>query len=190
MTKKKPGTVRIIAGEWRGRRLPVPDIEGLRPSGDRSREVLFNWLQPHLRGAVCVDLFAGTGVLGLEAVSRGAAKATLVEQSRPAAASIRASLANLGAQSVTLAEGDALRWLETQLPQSADIVFIDPPFGLGLGEAALEQVLAVNLLRPGALVYLESPRAQTPDHPRAAFETVKEKVLGEVRMQLLREMGH
>lgn len=188
MQKKKPGNVRIIAGQWRGRRLPVPDIEGLRPSGDRSREVLFNWLQPHLPGAVCVDLFAGTGVLGLEAVSRGAAKATLVEQSRPAAASIRASLAALGAKSVTLVEGDALRWLESQAPQSADIVFIDPPFGLGLGETALERVLAVNLLRPGALVYLESPRLEAPDHPMAAFEIVKEKVLGEVRMQLLHEI--
>lgn len=190
MKKKKPGTVRIIAGEWRGRRLPVPDIEGLRPSGDRGREVLFNWLQPHLRKAVCVDLFAGTGVLGLEAVSRGAATATLVEQSRSAAASIRTSLAALGAKSATLVEGDALRWLESQTPQSADIVFIDPPFGFGLGEAALERMLTLDLLRPGGLVYLESPRSDAPPHPMAAFETVKEKVLGEVRMRLLRKMGN
>ncbi|MGH8034736.1 MAG: RsmD family RNA methyltransferase, partial [Lysobacterales bacterium] len=85
----KPGSVRIIGGVWRGRRLPVPDIAGLRPSGDRSRETLFNWLQPHLHNARCLDLFAGTGVLGLEAVSRGAASVVLVEKSKLAATTLR-----------------------------------------------------------------------------------------------------
>ena len=186
MQKKKPGTVRIIAGEWRGRRLPVPDIEGLRPSGDRGRETLFSWLQPHLRGTDCVDLFAGTGVLGLEAASRGAGKVTLVENSRPAAAAIRTSLATLGAKTVSLVEGDALQWLERQTPSSIDIAFIDPPFGHGLGEKALDRLLALDLLRPGALVYFESPRLESLPPP-AGMETVKDKVLGEVRMRLLRK---
>ena len=186
MQKKNPGTVRIIAGEWRGRRLPVPDIEGLRPSGDRSREVLFSWLQPHLSGAVCIDLFAGTGVLGLEAASRGAGKVTLVEQSKRAAPAIRTSLTALGASSVSLVEGDALAWLEGQAPHSLDVVFLDPPFGLGLAEKALERILERDLLRPGALVYLESPRLESLQPP-AGMETAKEKVLGEVRMRLLRK---
>ena len=189
MPSRKPGTVRIIAGEWRGRRLPVPDIEGLRPSGDRGRETLFSWLQPHLRGKVCVDLFAGTGVLGLEAVSRGAAAATLVDESQTVAASLRASIATLGAKSVSVFEGDALHWLDNQAARSADIVFIDPPFGFGLGDGALERLLAKELLRPEGFVYLESARSELL-HLDPAFETVKDKVLGEVRMRLLRPPGH
>ncbi len=111
MTKKQPGTVRIIGGKWRGTRLRVRDLPGLRPSGDRGRETLFNWLQMHLRGARCADLFAGSGVLGLEAASRGAARVTLLEKSRPAAAEIRESLARLKAEQVELIEGDAIAWL-------------------------------------------------------------------------------
>ena len=100
MKKKRTGTVRIIGGQWRGTRLSVPDLPGLRPSGDRSRETLFNWLQTHIHGARCVDLFAGSGVLGLEAASRGAADVVLVENSRQAAQDLRASLKRLNAERV------------------------------------------------------------------------------------------
>lgn len=184
MKAKKTGTVRIIAGQWRGRRLAVPDLPGLRPSGDRSRETLFNWLQPVLRGARCVDLFAGSGALGLEAASRGAACVTLVENSRAAAQALRASVVELGADHVEVFEAEAIAWLRGQPPASIDIVFVDPPFGSGLAEQALAALAAGGCLAPGALVYLETD-LQGPT-AGAAWETHREKRIGDVRMQLLK----
>ena len=154
---KKPGSVRIIGGEWRGRRLSVPDVEGLRPSGDRCRETLFNWLQPSLHGARCADIFAGTGVLGLEAVSRGAASAVLVERSHQAAAAILDSVALLGATGrVSVVEADALSWLAIQPAASIDIAFVDPPFASSLAEPAMQALAQSPSLRRGGIVYLES----------------------------------
>jgi len=186
--KKPPGSVRIIGGQWRGRRVPVPDIEGLRPSGDRCRETLFNWLQPFLHNAKCVDLFAGTGVLGLEAVSRGAACAVLVEKSRVAANSLRQSVEMLEAKDIAVIEADALSWLAQQAPSSMDIVFVDPPFSLNIAEkvmAALAQTLA---LRPGGLVYLESAAPDPAPVPGPGWEVLKEKRVGDVRMHLLKRL--
>jgi len=191
--KSKAGTVRIIAGDWRGRRLPVPDLPGLRPSGDRSRETLFNWLQGHMRGAACVDLFAGTGVLGLEAVSRGAASAVLVEKARQAAVQLRTSIEMLNAdeqsRNVTVVEADALQWLKSQPPASFDLVFIDPPFGQGLAEAALQELQRGQHLKPGGLVYLEMARSETLPPLAANWELLKEQTLGEVKMYLLRAIS-
>jgi len=196
--KKPPGSVRIIGGQWRGRRVPVPDIEGLRPSGDRCRETLFNWLQPFLHNAKCVDLFAGTGVLGLEAVSRGAACAVLVEKSRVAANSLRQSVEMLEAKDIAVIEADALSWLAQQAPSSMDIVFVDPPFALNMADrgmaeqgmaekvvAALAQTLA---LRPGGLVYLESAAPDPAPVPGPGWEVLKEKRVGDVRMHLLKRL--
>lgn len=180
--------MRIIAGKWRGRRLPVPDVDGLRPSGDRSRETLFNWLQPYLREARCADLFAGTGVLGLEAISRGAASAVLVENSRLAAKLIRSSIETLETTEVSLVEGDALEWLERQAADSLDLVFVDPPFGKGLAEQALKRLAGSGSLAPGALVYLESARTESLLPPGPGWEFLRDKTLGEVRMQLFRKV--
>jgi len=187
MQRKKAGSVRIIGGQWRGRRLPVPNVASLRPSGDRSRETLFNWLQPYLRMARCVDLFAGTGVLGLEAVSRGAASAVLVEQSHPAAAALCSSVELLKAEQVAVVEGEALAWLAGQAPASIDIAFVDPPFGTALAAAALQTLVESKALRPGGLVYLESARSETGPPAGPAWELLKEKLIGEVRMRLLRK---
>lgn len=184
---KKSGSVRIIGGEWRGRRLPVPEIEGLRPSGDRCRETLFNWLQPHIRGARAVDLFAGTGVLGFEAVSRGAAGATLVEQCRRAITALSASAATLDGERLHIVEADALAWLEGQPSASMDLVFVDPPFGAGLAAAALKALAQSAALPTGGLVYLESPRSREAPLPPPGWQVVREQVLGEVRMQLMRK---
>jgi 16S rRNA (guanine966-N2)-methyltransferase len=184
---RKPGTVRIIGGEWRGRRLPVPEIEGLRPSGDRCRETLFNWLQPHIQGARAVDLFAGSGVLGFEAVSRGAAGVTLVEQSHAAAAALRDSAAALAAERVRIVEAEALSWLAGQPPASMDLVFVDPPFGAGLAAATLELLAHSAALPPGGLVYLESARGGEAPALPPGWRALREQVLGEVRMQLLRK---
>ena len=150
-------SIRIIGGEWRGRRLPVTVAEGLRPTPDRVRETLFNWLAPRIEGARCVDLFAGTGALGLEALSRGAAHVQFVDRDRQAIASLRATLDTLhsGARA-TLLQADAL---STALPAPApDIVFIDPPFAAQLHAGALAAVIAQ--LRPNARIYLEYPAAQ------------------------------
>jgi len=188
----KPGYVRIIGGEWRGRRLPVIDLPGLRPSGDRARETLFNWLQPYVRGARCVDLFAGTGVLGLEAYSRGAREVTLVENMPAAVQALRAALVTLdhpGAKDgIELAETDALKWLQQCEPDSLDVVFIDPPFGSRLQSRAMALLVEGQLVRGGGLVYIETARSTPPVHPGLGWEIIKEKTLGEVRMVLLRKL--
>jgi len=189
MKSTKAGTVRIIAGDWRGRRLPVPDLPGLRPSGDRSRETLFNWLQSHLRDADCLDLFAGTGVLGLEALSRGAASVVLVEKADKAVTQLHASVKLLtGGESsgrISVIKADALQWLKAQPKEVFDLVFIDPPFGQGLATAAMQELQQGQILRPGGLVYLETARSEVLSPFDAGWEIIKEKLLGEVRMQLL-----
>ena len=190
--RKKPGFVRIIGGEWRGRRLPVVDLPGLRPSGDRARETLFNWLQLSIRGARCADLFAGTGVLGLEAWSRGAAEVTLVENMPPAVQALRAALVKLGVPGpkagIHLAETDALHWLRLREPASLDIVFIVPPFDSGLELRAMSLLADRGLVCDGGLVYIETPSNALPCHPGLGWEIAREKTLGQVRMLLLRKI--
>lgn len=155
------GSVRIIGGRWRGTRLPVADSPGLRPSSDRVRETLFNWLQPALPGARVLDLFAGTGVLGLEAVSRGAASAQLVEAEPGLARALQDATARLGAGGeVSVHQGDALAWLCGKAGQGFDIAFVDPPFAAGLWEPVLAALPA--LLAADAWLYIESPAEHAP----------------------------
>ena len=190
--RKKPGFVRIIGGEWRGRRVPVVDLPGLRPTGDRARETLFNWLQPHLRGARCADLFAGTGVLGLESWSRGAADVTLVENTPLAVQALRAALVQLQGpgprEGLRLEERDAIEWLQGRQPGSLDMVFIDPPFGSGLDVRALTALDSGGLVRRGGMVYVETARNAPPVHHGPGWEIVRDKTLGEVRMLLLKKI--
>jgi len=186
--RKRPGSVRIIGGEWRGRRLPVRDLPGLRPSSDRCRETLFNWLQAHVRGAVCVDLFAGSGALGLEAASRGAAEVILVEKFSLAAQDLRDVLLLLKADQVTVVEADALQWLQSCPAQSLDIAFVDPPFGLHLDTRALELIRVRDCIRTGGFVYIETARDATEIVPGPGWETAREKTLGEVRLLLLKKV--
>ena len=186
--RKRPGSVRIIGGEWRGRRLPVRDLPGLRPSGDRSRETLFNWLQAHVHGAVCVDLFAGSGALGLEAASRGAAEVILVEKLSVAAQDLREVLLALKADQVTVVESDALQWLQSCPAQSLDIAFVDPPFGLHLETRALELIRIQDCIRTGGFVYLEIARDAPLIVAGPGWETAREKTVGEVRLLLLKKI--
>ncbi|HXH01622.1 MAG TPA: 16S rRNA (guanine(966)-N(2))-methyltransferase RsmD [Xanthomonadaceae bacterium] len=166
---RRPGQVRIIGGRWRGTRLLVPDIVGLRPSSDRIRETLFNWLQPVLPNARVLDLFAGTGALGLEALSRGASEATLLECDPAAAQALRETIGRLQAgDRARLLQVDALSWLRGQAGRPSDsgpydIAFLDPPFGSGLLEAALP--LLPPVLADGAWLYLESERDARPSLP-------------------------
>ena len=158
-----PHRVRIVGGQWKRTPLQVPEVDGLRPTPDRVRETLFNWLGGDLTGARCLDLFAGTGALGLEAASRGAALVWLVEKDRRAQAAIRATLARLGAGQVKLLPADALAALQRAQGEGLrfDLVLLDPPFGAGWLERVLP-LLAPVLSDEGA-VYVESGEALAQD---------------------------
>jgi 16S rRNA (guanine966-N2)-methyltransferase len=183
---KSAGQVRLIGGAWRGRKLPVPDLPGLRPTGDRSRETLFNWLQPYVPGARCADLFAGSGALGFEAASRGAAQVHLVEIAPLAISALLDSRSLLGAEQVTVHRSNALNWLREQPAASLDLVFVDPPFDSGLAVQTINTIQQTACVAPAGFVYLETA-AQLPELVmQAPFELWREKVLGEVRMRLFR----
>jgi len=151
-----PGQVRIIGGQWRRTRLPVALRDGLRPTPDRTRETLFNWLQPVLPGARVLDLFAGSGALGLEALSRGAREGYLVERDPAQARSLRETVARLpGGEAAKVIQADALRWLAAPVFGRFDLVFLDPPFAGDLWHPALAAL--PPWLADEAWLYLETP---------------------------------
>lgn len=165
MTARR-ATVRIIAGRWRGRRLRFPSRPDLRPTADRRRETLFNWLADAVAGATCLDLFAGSGALGFEAASRGAARVDLVDSQRAVVDALRGSAAELGAEAVHIHACDARRFLQRAPRLRYDIVFLDPPFARPNAGARALARLADGWLAPGAHVYLETPaRAEPPPLP-------------------------
>lgn len=181
------GQVRIVGGRWRNTRLAVPDVAGLRPSSDRVRETLFNWLTGQLAGARVLDLFAGTGALGLEALSRGAASAVLVERDPGAARQLGAMVTKLQADALAkVVQGDALAWLEQQPDGAFDLAFLDPPFAAGLYETVLQRL--PRLLAPGAWLYVESPVEQAPALP-PGYTPHREGQTREVRYLLARAPG-
>jgi 16S rRNA (guanine966-N2)-methyltransferase len=152
----RPGEVRIIGGQWKRSRLPVADMPGLRPTPDRVRETLFNWLGQDLTGWRCLDAFAGSGVLGFEAASRGAEQVVLLERDRRQAATLERSRQRLKASQVQIECADALAWLARCPPASFDLVFLDPPFDSSLLAPALGA--ALPLVVPGGFIYLETGR--------------------------------
>jgi 16S rRNA (guanine966-N2)-methyltransferase len=183
-TSSAVGRVRIIAGRWRGSQLPVPDLIGLRPSGDRVRETLFNWLQAWIPGAQCVDLFAGSGALGFEAASRGADTVVLIDSQRQAVESLQASRDRLKATEVEVVHDDALLWMQ-RCCEPFDIIFVDPPFGHDLQQRALDLIQARGLLKSGGLLYLELPIGSTVEvSPDLVLG--KEKTIGDVQLCLYR----
>ncbi len=153
-----PGDFRIIGGEWRGRRLPILARGGLRPTPDRVRETLFNWLSPVVAGSRCLDLFAGTGALGLEALSRGAAAVTFVEKDPPASRGIRDAIELLRCERAEIVTADVLPFLSTAA-RPFDVVFVDPPYAMDL-LAPVCAALEKGWLSATARVYLEAPAAQ------------------------------
>jgi 16S rRNA (guanine966-N2)-methyltransferase len=181
----KSNSVRIIGGDWRGRRLTVADVPGLRPSGDRCRETLFNWLQPWILTAECADLFAGTGALGFEAASRGAASVLMIEKHPRAQEVLRQSIEQLQAIQVNLQSGGAMSMLEEIKPDSLDIVFVDPPFDSNLAGVVLERLDNIGCVLSGGFVYVESS-ATSVIVPPEGWRTWRDQQLGEVRMQLFR----
>ncbi len=181
----QPGRLRIVAGKWRSRLLPVADVAGLRPTPERIRETLFNWLAPRLSGTHCLDVFAGTGALGLEALSRGAGSVLFVESSAIAISALRTSLEVLDAQHGTIRHADALAFLEGTAPQRFELVFLDPPFAADLGQDLCRLLAGGGWLAPGASVYLEQGRdQQLPELPEG-WSLQKEKAAGNVRYSLM-----
>lgn len=152
-------SIRIIGGLHRGRKLPVPDIEGLRPTQSRVRETLFNWLVSDLTGASVVDLFSGTGALGFEALSRGASQVQFVEKSPLAAKGIQQNIRLLKSTNGKVTQTDAIKWLSSQPEQSVDLIFLDPPFGHNFIETILGQDSFYRILKPEARVYIECETA-------------------------------
>lgn len=152
---KPPGEVRIIGGQWKRTRLKVADMPGLRPTPDRVRETLFNWLGQDLTGWVGLDAFAGTGALGLEAASRGAKHVLLIEQNAQLVTQLKASIAQLNAQTVQVIKGEGVHALQQCAPATVDVVFLDPPFEAKLFEPALKA--AARAIAPQGFIYLEAP---------------------------------
>jgi 16S rRNA (guanine966-N2)-methyltransferase len=183
-------SVRIIAGAWRGRRVTFPDLEGLRPTPDRVRETLFNWLQKEIAGARCLDLFAGSGVLGLEALSRGARELVFVEQAVPASRGLQEQLVRLGgARNGRVVEMGASRFLRAAMELYGgpfDIVFMDPPFGRDFLTEYVPLLDAGNWVNVGGLVYLENEKAAGAPALPAHLELLKSKSAGEVGYHLAR----
>jgi 16S rRNA (guanine966-N2)-methyltransferase len=182
-------SVRIIGGAWRGRRVHFPDMPALRPTPDRVRETLFNWLQHSLAATRCLDLFAGSGALGLEALSRGAAEVVFVEQFPAAARTLQEQLVRLGGDGKgRVMEMGAARFLRTP-GKPFDIVFLDPPFGKNALAEYVPMLDSGNWLTPSSLVYLENERnAGLPQLP-AHWEVLKSKSAGEVGYHLARING-
>jgi 16S rRNA (guanine966-N2)-methyltransferase len=186
--RAESGRLRIIGGRWRGRRLPVPEQPGLRPTTDRVRETLFNWLAPRVEGARVLDCFAGSGALGLEAASRGAAAVVLIERSPLAARGLRENLAALGADQVVVHCADTLDWLAQSSPTPFDLCFLDPPFTGGLLLPTLDRLVAHGWLADGAWLYVETDRRAPALELPEAWHWRREKQAGQVRYGLL-EVG-
>ena len=187
--KAQPGVVRLIGGQWKRSLLPVPDLPGLRPTPDRVRETLFNWLGQDLTGWRCVDAFAGTGALGLEAASRGAQEVLLIERDTKLIAQLRATQARLSATAVRIEQTEAVSWMTRHRGENFDLVLIDPPFDAGLFDSAL--AAGAGLLSPGGVLYLEADRAFDDAQALAALGLTLHRHLkaGQVHAHLMRRIA-
>ena len=178
-----PHKLRIIGGRWRGTRLIFPDIEAIRPSPDRVRETLFNWLQTTIVGARCLDLFAGSGAIGFEALSRGASGVVFVDREPLIGRYLRETLARLGAENGQVIVTDALAYL-ARATGKFDIVFLDPPFGKGLIAPVVDALVNRDLLTPQSIVYVEcEAEMATPPLPQG-WVLAKSKRAGQVGYHL------
>ena len=201
MSKKRPNQsnkktgqnsnrLRIIAGQWRGRKLDFATAPDLRPTPDRVRETLFNWLQGHLRDARCLDLFAGSGALSFEALSRGAKQVTLVENNPQAIKQLRENIQLLQTEKAELYQADAFLYMENLEPnlQPFDLIFLDPPFRQSYLPKLLTSIIEKKLLSPEGLVYLEDEKGRNTDLDiiLEQFTVIKEKTAGQVISRLIK----
>ncbi|AWB59311.1 16S rRNA (guanine(966)-N(2))-methyltransferase RsmD [Colwellia sp. Arc7-D] len=176
------GQIRIIAGQFRGRKLPVLMADGLRPTTDRVKETVFNWLMPYIQDANCLDCFAGSGGLGFEAISRGASAVTLVELNKLAAQQLKDNKALLKADNIQVIQQNALDFLHNN-QQSYSLVFIDPPFRKGLAQQTA-QLLSEKGLTDDALIYVEMETDHNTQIMPSHWQLLKEKVAGQVVYRL------
>lgn len=182
-TPAATGQLRIIGGEWRSRRLSFPDLPGLRPSTDRVRETLFNWLMSWVPGSTCLDAFSGSGALGLEALSRGARFATLNDLATPAYRQLQANLQLLQCQHAEVLQQDMQRWLAQPALRQYDLVFLDPPFNQGMLQPCAEQLEQQGWLADEAYIYVEHERDLTPTLP-SSWRLHRQKQAGQVSYAL------
>jgi len=178
------GSLRIIGGQWRRRRLMFPDEPGLRPTADRVRETLFNWLQPEVAGARCLDLFAGSGACGLEALSRGACSVVFVERNRRVVVALRQNLDLLAAEGASVINTDVMQWLESAQSEAGaavfDLVFLDPPYDADLLPEACRKLDNSGMLAAGAKIYLENRSAITDGMLPEAWRIIRQSRAGAV----------
>jgi 16S rRNA (guanine966-N2)-methyltransferase len=184
--KKKPqaGQLRIVAGIWRSRLLQIADVAGLRPTSERIRETLFNWLAPRIHGAKCLDLCAGTGALGLEALSRGAGELVFVEQSVVAFRTLKSNIALLGATNAEVLNVDARQYLDASSARPFDIVFLDPPFAADLYDELCRLLIEQRWLADDARIYIEMGKDQPELLIPLGWQVLKNKTAGNVRYML------
>lgn len=176
--------LRIIGGLWRGRKLSFPDVDGLRPTGDRIRETLFNWLAPEIQGARCLDVFAGSGALGIEALSRGASEVLMIERDSKAATQLKLNLEILKATQGRVTSEDAIsKLLKGNQDEPYHIVFVDPPFQLTLWQKVIDALEVGNWLAEDATVYIESGR-DDEYHPPINWQLHRDKHAGAVSYRL------
>jgi 16S rRNA (guanine(966)-N(2))-methyltransferase RsmD len=185
VARELPREVRVIGGSWKRSKLPVVDRPGLRPTPDRVRETLFNWLGQALAGWRCVDAFAGSGALGFEAASRGAAEVVLLERDPVLVASLAATKERLQAAAIRVERADALQWLGRAPAGAFDLVFLDPPFDSALLAPAL--LAAERVVAGGGLIYLEGPAPLDPAPGGPLLEPWRAGRAGAVHFQLLRK---
>ncbi|KZN43731.1 16S rRNA (guanine(966)-N(2))-methyltransferase RsmD [Pseudoalteromonas luteoviolacea] len=189
MRKKKPqtqsnGHIRIISGKFKGRKLPVKDVEGLRPTTDRVKETLFNWLMADIRHASVLDCFAGSGNLGFECLSRFAQDATFIELDKGAAAQIKANAVTLGLDNAVVFNASALEYLKNnQNNQTFDVVFLDPPFRKDLLSPCCDLLEQHQWLHENTLIYVEFEKESMPELPDK-WQLLKEKQAGQVTCML------
>ncbi|ELM6622837.1 16S rRNA (guanine(966)-N(2))-methyltransferase RsmD [Vibrio fluvialis] len=182
--KRAPsGQVRIISGLWRGRKLPVHDAEGLRPTTDRVKETLFNWLAQDIPHARCLDLFAGSGGLGFESASRQADKVTMLEMNPQAFAQLKTNIAALKASNIEAVNTDTLAYLK-QPGQAYDVVFIDPPFRQGLLQETVQLLEQNGWLAANAMIYIESEKELPLTELPESWQLYREKLAGQVCYRL------
>ena len=184
--RELPREVRIIGGQWKRSKLHVADLPGLRPTPDRVRETLFNWLGQDLSGWRCLDAFAGSGALGFEAASRGADQVVLLERDRRLAAKLEEAKVRLKAEQLRIEAVDALSWMARCAPDAFELVFLDPPFDAPLIEPALEA--AVRLVVPQGYVYVEAGQPLAPELP-AGLKLHRQGRAGAVHFHLLQRVN-
>jgi 16S rRNA (guanine966-N2)-methyltransferase len=178
--------VRIIGGRWRSLRIQFPATAQLRPTPDRVRETLFNWLQPAVAGASCLDLFAGSGALGIEALSRGATHAVLVDRDPEVVRHLRTTLDRLEAGDVVVVRADALEFLRGAGGNQFDLIFLDPPFAEQMLSEVVRLLAERGWVRPGALIYFERPAAEPLLSLPAGWSVIRTKKAGQVGYYLAR----